>query len=78
LAQNTDAGLASAQALCGAASNTATKTNPILRRILFSLLACRCSILSNRGMADHAQLHLNGREWSGEAAATPKASPSLQ
>jgi len=42
LAQNTDAGLASAQALCGVASNMATKMNPIPRRILFSRLARFC------------------------------------
>jgi hypothetical protein len=42
LAQNTDAGLASAQALCGAASKTQRKMNPIPHRILFSWLARFC------------------------------------
>jgi hypothetical protein len=36
LAQNTDAGFASAQALCGAMKRMATKNNPLARRILLS------------------------------------------
>src|SRR5262249_35633983 len=54
-AQNTDAGFASAHALCGLVTSRARKMNPIDRRISFSRFVSVFDTLLHRREASHAR-----------------------
>jgi hypothetical protein len=66
LPQNTDAGFASAQALCGPMSSMPMQINPKVRRILFSRVACCCgwAILSDRGRSRIGHCGLSMHQWT--------------
>jgi hypothetical protein len=62
LAQNTEAGFASAQALCGPISSIPIKINPKVRRILFSPFACFALVPTYRIPGGASLDHLVGEQ----------------
>ena len=62
LAQNTEAGFASAQALCGPMSSMPIKINPKVRRILVSPFACFALVPTYRIPGGASFDHLVGEQ----------------